>query len=106
VIVRTWEGRVRPGMADQYVEHLTAHVLPEIRALPGHRGARVLRGVGEASDDFMVLTFWSDVASIEAFAGPDIGHSVVPEEARAVLTEYDERARHFEVVVDEAGRVV
>lgn len=103
MIVRSWEGVARPGKADAYLTHLTDHILPEIRSVPGNAGAQVLQGVGGDSDRFMVLTFWTDLGVIEAFAGTDIGHAVVPPEAQAVLADFDERARHFDVVVDQRG---
>lgn len=103
MIVRSWEGVARPGMADAYLSHLTDHILPEIRSVSGNAGAQVLQGVGGETDRFMVLTFWTDLADIEAFAGADIGHAVVPAEAQAVLASYDERARHFEMMVDQRG---
>jgi len=97
VIVRSWEGRARAGSADAYLAHLTEEVVPQIRAVSGCRGVQVLRGVDASSDTFMVLTLWSDLSAIEGFSGPDPEHAVVPAEAQALLSEFDERARHFEV---------
>lgn len=100
MVVRSWEGRVRSGAGDEYLAHLTEAVIPEIRVLPGNLGVQVLRSAGDAADRFMVLSYWSDAERIKAFAGPDAQHAVVPPEARALLSEFDERARHFDVVLD------
>jgi heme-degrading monooxygenase HmoA len=86
-----------------YVAHLEDAVLPEIKALPGYRGAQVMRGAGEAAESFVVLTYWSDLDAVEAFAGPDRDAAVVPEEAQTLLAEYDHRVRHFEVVLDDVS---
>lgn len=97
MIVRSWEGRARAGSADAYLAHLTDEVIPQIRAVPGCRGVQVLRGVEGDSDSFMVLTFWSDLATIGGFSGADPERAVVPPEAQALLARFDERARHFDV---------
>jgi heme-degrading monooxygenase HmoA len=98
MVVRSWEGRSHPGAGLEYFTYLTEAVIPAIREVPGNQGVQVLRGVGAAADSFMVLTFWSDVASIEAFAGADAEHAVVPPEAQALLADFDARARHFDVI--------
>jgi len=105
MVIRSWEGLSRPGAATEYFTYLTEAVIPAIRKVPGNQGVQVLRGAGTASDSFMVLTFWSDVASIEAFAGPDAEHAVVPSEAQALLAEFDARARHFDLVFEQRPEV-
>jgi heme-degrading monooxygenase HmoA len=60
-----------------------------------------MRGAGKAAESFVVLTYWSDLDAVEAFAGPDRDAAVVPEEAQRLLAEYDLRVRHFEVVLDD-----
>lgn len=102
MIVRSWRGTCRPGAGDAYLKHLTEVVIPEIRTLPGCLGAQVLRDV-EAPDRFIVLTRWADLPSVERFAGPDATHAVVPPEARALLADFDRRARHLEVVLEETS---
>jgi heme-degrading monooxygenase HmoA len=99
MLVRSWEARAREGAAAEYVAFLTREMLPKIRALPGNLGAQVLRGHVDSSR-FMVRSYWADIASIEGFSGPDSEHAVVPPEARALLAEFDERARHFDVVLE------
>jgi len=103
VIARMWAGRAEPGREMEYVAHLEAAVFPEIKALPGFRGAQVMRGAGKAAESFVVLTYWSDLDAVEAFAGPDRDAAVVPEEAQRLLAEYDLRVRHFEVVLHEVS---
>lgn len=100
MIVRMWGGRARPGRELDYLAHLEGVVIPEIRALPGNLGARVFRGVEGDGESFVVLTYWTDLDSVAAFSGPDRESAVVPIEAQRLLSEYDLRVRHFEVVLD------
>lgn len=100
MIVRSWKGRVHPGRGPDYLAFLEGTVFPEIRALPGNLGARALRSVEETGDDFLVLTEWVDLEAVTSFAGPDPGVAVVPDEARALLADYDARVEHFELVLE------
>jgi hypothetical protein len=43
------------------------------------------------------LTLWDSRQAIEAFAGQDIDKAIVESEGRAVLAEFDDFARHYEV---------
>ena len=95
MVVRSWGGTTRPGEGDRYLDFLTEVMIPKISALPGCLGVEVLR---RGRDHFIVQSRWDDEEAILRFAGSDPEHAVVPEEAHALLAEYDERARHFDVV--------
>jgi heme-degrading monooxygenase HmoA len=99
MVIRTWDGTARPEAAEEYLTFLTEVMVPAIIALPGCLGVEVLRRA-RAGHRFVVQSRWSDEEAIERFAGSDPEHAVVPEEARALLDEFDERARHFDVVLN------
>src|SRR5688500_18572727 len=97
MIARVWRGMARTSLAaDAYQRHVTQKVLPALAAIQGHRGARVLRREEDGGIEFLVMTFWDSIDAIRDFAGEDCERAVVEPEARAVLNEYDERARHYE----------
>jgi heme-degrading monooxygenase HmoA len=94
MIARLWRGRAgSAGNADAYQRHVIGQVLPGLREVPGHRGAHVLR----RNDEFLVITFWDSMDAIRRFAGEDSERAVVEPEARAVLAEFDDFVRHYEV---------
>ena len=95
MIARLWRGSAADAAnADAYQRHVTTQVLPALRGIDGHRGARVLR----RDREFIVITFWESMDAIRRFAGADAERAVVEPEAQAVLSEYDERVSHYEVV--------
>jgi heme-degrading monooxygenase HmoA len=98
MIARLWRG-VAPGgpNADAYLHHLRESVLPVLAAIDGCRDVRVLRRDDSGRVEFLVMTFWDSMAAIRRFAGADPERSVVEPEARAVLAEYDDFVRHYEV---------
>jgi heme-degrading monooxygenase HmoA len=98
MIARLWRGRAATSNADAYARHFSHSVAPDLKHLAGHRGAWLLRREVAGQTEFITLTLWESRASIEAFTGPDVSRSVVQPEARAVLSEFDDFAIHYEVV--------
>ena len=98
MIARIWRGRAAREKAAGYAAHATERVFPSLLGIPGHRGALLLRREAEGGVEFLAVTLWESLAAIEAFAGADAERAVVEPEARAVLTEFDGFARHYEVV--------
>ena len=97
MIARLWRGRAETARADAYVRHFAGSVAPELKGMDGHRGAWLLRREVDGRTEFVALTLWESRQSIEAFTGPDISKSVVEPEARAVLSDFDDFATHYEV---------
>jgi heme-degrading monooxygenase HmoA len=101
MIARLWSAQTTPEKAPAYVEHLRSHVLPALKRLDGFGGAMLLQRPVPDGVDILVLTYWQSVEVIGAFAGADLEQAVVAAEAAAVLTKFDPRVRHYEVVVRE-----
>ena len=98
MIARLWRGvAADAASADAYQRHVTTSVLPELRRIAGHRGAKVLRRTEGNGTEFLVLTFWDSMDAIRRFAGADPERAVVEPEAQAVLSDYDDFVRHYEV---------
>jgi heme-degrading monooxygenase HmoA len=103
VIARTWRGATEPANADRYVTHLRERTLPVLTRLPGYKGAYVLRHASGPRVEFTVVTLWESLDAIRAFAGADAGAAVVPPEARELLASFDDRAVHWDVVLDNSS---
>jgi heme-degrading monooxygenase HmoA len=101
MIARLWSGQTTAAQAPAYVEHLRAQVLPALRGVDGYGGAMLLERAAHDSVEIIVLTFWRSLDSIRGFAGADLEGAVVAEEAAALLTQFDRRARHYEVAVQD-----
>ena len=99
MIARVWSARTTSVQAPAYVEHLRTQVLPAVRRVEGYSSALLLERAAPEAVEIIVLTFWRSLDAIEGFAGSDLEGAVVAEEAAALLTEFDRRVRHYEVVV-------
>jgi heme-degrading monooxygenase HmoA len=98
MIARVWRG-VAPGakQAEAYLRHFDANVLPALQRIAGYREARVLRREQDGRTELLVMTFWESMAALRRFAGNEPERAVVEPEARAVLSEFDNFVRHYEV---------
>lgn len=98
-IVRVWSARTSAEKWPHYREHFTKNVLPELHKLSGYLGATLsVRSAGDQRE-ILVETYWRSLEALRAFAGVDLDAAVVATEVAAVLTEYDKRVRHYEIVV-------
>ena len=98
MISRQWTGLAKAECADAYVEHLHHETFPAIRRLPGFVSASIHRRSMPAGIEFLIVTTWDSLDAIRAFAGDDVTRAVVPEAAQAMMIQYDQTVRHFEVV--------
>ena len=100
MICRIWHGWTRPGYASEYVRIVRNEVIPGIEAmeLVGFRHIDLLRRQVGHEVEFTTLMWFDDLDSIRAFVGDDATVSHVPAAARAVLSRFDERAAHAEVL--------
>ena len=100
MIARLWHGWTAPENADAYEEFLRTKMFPSIHRVPGYLGADLLRGENGDEIVFVTITRFESLESVRAFAGEDYEHAVVEPEARALLSRFDERSEHYEVVID------
>jgi antibiotic biosynthesis monooxygenase (ABM) superfamily enzyme len=100
VIARVWHGWTPPQNADAYEQFLRTKKFPSIHSVPGYLGADLLRR--DAGDEiaFVTITRFESLESVRAFAGEDYEQAVVEPEARRLLSRFDERSEHYEIVID------
>jgi heme-degrading monooxygenase HmoA len=98
VIVRSWTGYASIAAAEAYPRHLLKSVRPQLEQLDGFQGLFLLRRVASSEVEYRVLTLWTSMEAIGAFAGATPERAVVEPEAQAALVRYDEQVCHYEVL--------
>ena len=102
MVERVWLARAaNRDDAVAYVEYFRRVVLPELKAVSGYRGAKVLQRDRDGGVEVVVVSRWESLDAIRGFAGDDIERAVVHDEAAALFTGYDRIVRHFEIVSDD-----
>ena len=101
MIARIWHGWTTYALADDYQRHFAADVAKELQAVPGFRGARLLRSDPQGDEvQFTVITFFTDQAAINSFAGEKPDQAVVRPAARRLLLRWDDLVEHHDVALD------
>jgi heme-degrading monooxygenase HmoA len=99
MIGRLWHGWTAREHADAYERLLVTKILPGIHRVDGYQGAYLLRRSVPEGVEFVTLTLFESMEAVRSFAGADHEVAVVPVEARALLSRFDERSAHFDVVM-------
>jgi antibiotic biosynthesis monooxygenase (ABM) superfamily enzyme len=101
MISRIWRGWTAPAQADAYETLLLTNILPGIRGreIPGFKGIQLLRRPFEDEVEFMTVMWFDSIEAVEAFAGPAYEIAVVPPGARALLSRFDAKSAHYNIVV-------
>jgi heme-degrading monooxygenase HmoA len=97
-VVRQWKGVVKPGLTDEYLQHLRKETIPALSRIEGFVTVSIMSRDIDDGVEFQVSTYWQSLDAIKAFAGDDVTRAVVPPAARALMVRYDERAVHYEIV--------
>jgi heme-degrading monooxygenase HmoA len=100
VICRLWRGWTTPDNADAYERIVRGEVIPgiEARRIPGFQHIDLMRREIGGEVEFVTLMWFDSLDAIKAFVAEDHEVAHVPDAARAVLTRFDARVAHFEVL--------
>jgi heme-degrading monooxygenase HmoA len=99
VIVRVWHGWTRPEDADAYEQFLRGLLSDLPASVSGSLGGWVLRRPSAGEEEFVVMTLFESLDAIRRFAGDDYETPVIEPEAAKLLVRSDEKAAHYEAVV-------
>ncbi len=99
-IKRVWHGWTTLENADAYQSLLFSEIIPGIKAkqIPGYRGIEVLRQEHEHEVEFITIMMFDALQNVIDFQGADYQKAYVPEKAQAVLSRWDAKSAHYEVV--------
>lgn len=97
MIARIWRGVASVEKAEDYHRHFTTSVAPHLKDISGNMGAYLLKRSIDTQVEFLAVTLWESLKSIENFAGVDPTVAIVEPEGRAALASFDDFASHYEV---------
>lgn len=100
MISRIWHGYTTKENADTYENLLRSEIFSGIsqKNIPGYKGIHLLRRSLENEVEFITIMWFDSIEAVKLFAGEDYEQCVVPPKARQVLSRFDERSQHYEVI--------
>ncbi len=101
MISRIWHGWTTRENADTYESLLRSEIFTGIagRNIQGYRGIHLLRRDVPEGVEFITIMWFDSIDAVREFAGEDYEAAVVPPKARQVLSRFDARSAHYEVLV-------
>ncbi|MFD1882962.1 hypothetical protein [Paracoccus pacificus] len=102
MISRIWHGYTTPENAEKYQAIVTDEVIPGILEMhiPGFERIELFRKDRDTDVEFITVMWFRDIASVRAFVGEDYERCHVPARARAVLSRFDARSQHYQVLLE------
>ena len=100
VICRIWRGWTTTDNAPAYEAIVRGEVIPpiEARGIHGFLSIDLLRRAVPDGVEFATIMWFADLDAVRAFVADDYEMAHVPERARAVLSRFDERSAHYELL--------
>lgn len=103
MIVRVWTGDALEENAEEYRRQFSEVYLPRFRAIAGFRGVEVLERVHKNRVEFIVISRWETMDAIREYAGhSNADHAVLERETRESLERFDEKVKHYVLVLEES----
>ena len=101
MISRIWHGWTTHQNADLYEALLKEEIFVGIqnRQISGYKGIKLLRRKLQKETEFITIMEFESLESVKEFAGIDFEQAVVPENARKILSHFDLRSQHYEIVI-------
>ena len=97
MIARMWFGRTKAEDNDAYLAYLEESGVAELKQTPGNQGVMVVRRLDGDEAEFGVISFWSSLEDVKAFAGEDVDVArYFPDDERFLLV-FTPPLKHFEV---------
>ena len=105
MITRIWHGWTTPQNSDKYEALLKEEIFVGIqnRHIDGFKGIQLLRRDLGREVEFVTIMSFESLDAVREFARVDYEAAVVPEKARRLLSSFDQRSQHYEIVVERTG---
>ena len=99
MISRVWHGWTTRANADAYESLLKSEIFVGIknRKIAGYRGIQLFRRNLVNEIEFVTVMWFDMMEAVRAFAGQDYEAAVVHQQARTLLSRFDQRSQHYEV---------
>jgi heme-degrading monooxygenase HmoA len=97
---RIWHGYTTPENADAYEKLLKEEIFVGIKnqKISGYKGIQLLRRELINETEFITIMWFESLDSVKKFAGEDYEQSVVPDKARKILSHFDNKSQHYDVI--------
>lgn len=100
MVARIWHGYTNKENAAAYERLVTTKIFKEIEAKTGDgcEGVQLLKRETSEEVEFTTMIWFRDLEIVKRLTGEDYETAYVPEEARKLLSRYDQKVSHSNLV--------
>jgi heme-degrading monooxygenase HmoA len=98
MVSRHWTGTAKKERAEEYILHFQNDTFKQLETIAGFVSAQILKREVKEGIEFLVITNWQSIDAIRQFAGDQTDTAVVPQLVQDIMTRYDQKVRHYEVI--------
>jgi antibiotic biosynthesis monooxygenase (ABM) superfamily enzyme len=100
MIARIWHGYTSKENAPKYENVLINEVIPSIedKKIAGFRNISVLKRSLKGEFEFITIMRFDNLECVKDFMGEHYEHAYIPEPARQVLSRFDAKAQHYDII--------
>jgi len=99
MIERHWKGTAKAENAASYIHHLLDETFPQLSSIKGFKKATILKSIAGGGIEFLIITTWDSMDAIKEFAGDNPEIAVVPLKVQEMMSNFDQKVLHYEVIV-------
>ncbi|WP_421842297.1 antibiotic biosynthesis monooxygenase family protein [Marinobacter algicola] len=100
MIARIWKGWTTHENASIYEELFKNTVLPKVtQGVDGYVSTNLLRREIGENVEFTTVFWFESLDAVKNFAGPNFEQAVVPEQVKALMSDYEETVHHHDVAL-------
>jgi heme-degrading monooxygenase HmoA len=102
MISRIWHGWTTSENADLYEALLREEIFVGIhdRNIQGFKSIQLLRREVDHEIEFVTVMGFDSLNAVREFAGEDYEVAVVPAKARKLLSHFDARSQHYQLIME------
>ena len=100
MIVRIWHGYTTPANASIYEQLLEEEIFNGIAEMQvsGYKGIQLLKRNLPYEVEFITIMTFTNYNAVKQFAGDDYEQAYVPASARKILSRFDAKSQHYEII--------
>lgn len=100
MIARIWHGYTTFENANAYEQLLKTKIFPYIaqKKVQGYRKIELLKRPLSSEVEFITVMWFDTLADIKQFAGEDYETAVILPEAHALLSRFDAKSQHYDIL--------
>ncbi|MDF1612848.1 antibiotic biosynthesis monooxygenase [Stygiobacter electus] len=100
MIARVWKGITLESDSESYLKYLEENKVKNYRNIPGNKGVYLLQRNDDENTEFLIISLWDSLDSIQKFACSGIEKAVYTREDKKYLLKLEPDILHYNITFE------